>query len=454
MLYVIFNQDGSINTLVVGESINQGNNNVNQIFAAVNGYPTSDYTCVAEFELPNGELEELNGVQDEQELGIEIYSGYTVSLSEDVTRLAGNLKLNLKLIDLNDNVLCTYQVTLKVNPTGYEPNDTHITEAQYNSLIQSLNSYVLKAEAKYYKYFPIYISSTSGTLNATEINALENKDVYISYGDRIFIKDGLDYDGTNYYYRFVSYLINAGSTNYNAIEVSLIRINTITYEYNYTSSSRNYYTKDKTDDLLKGKLNVITVDGSETFQTLLNDYGDNVNITLSIIVKYSNRFYTLGINSTHDGYGWVEMESLSGIERYEGDVNLLTTISAFLSNSSYQKYYLRRSDLTPTTATGSGGTSIADVGSTGHNGFSFYVGTDRNGIYTFTYGNCIVQLPIYDLLVNTEYKVAAALVDGDGNYANKVLTYKIDSSNNLLIYQKQDYIPVGWTGYLSKIKLY
>ena len=150
MLKVVFNEDGSINELIVMESINQGSNNVNKVFASILNRAVGDYTCVGEFELPSGDLEELSGVVDSQEVGQSTLDGYIISLAESVTRQAGNLKLNLKLIDLQDNVLCTYQVTLKVNKTGYEPSTTHITEAQYNALLQSLNGYALNLDLDNY----------------------------------------------------------------------------------------------------------------------------------------------------------------------------------------------------------------------------------------------------------------------------------------------------------------
>lgn len=147
MLYVIFNSDGSIKYLRVSESIQQGDHLSKQLFAAIKGIRNTEYVCSVKFELPNGEINELVGDIDTQDIqpetinfATEQYDGYTVRFTEAQTYLAGNLKVNLKLVNLQGVILCTYQVTLKINPTGYIPSETNITEAQYNSLLQAINT--------------------------------------------------------------------------------------------------------------------------------------------------------------------------------------------------------------------------------------------------------------------------------------------------------------------------
>lgn len=147
MMYIIYNHDGSIKTLVVDESIQQNNNGVNQIFVSIEGYETTDYTCVANFELPDGTLNSLVGVAD---VGVEVgeltYDGFVITLTNAQTLYPGKLKMSIKLVDLQDRQLCTYQTELQVNPSSAVPSETFITNAQYNSLIQSLRSYVLYAD--------------------------------------------------------------------------------------------------------------------------------------------------------------------------------------------------------------------------------------------------------------------------------------------------------------------
>lgn len=147
MMYIIYNHDGSIKTLIVDESIQQNNNGVNQIFVSIEGYETTDYTCVANFELPDGTLNSLVGVAD---VGVEVgelaYDGFVITLTNAQTLYPGKLKMSIKLVDLQDRQLCTYQTELQVNPSSAVPSETFITNAQYNSLIQSLQSYVLYAD--------------------------------------------------------------------------------------------------------------------------------------------------------------------------------------------------------------------------------------------------------------------------------------------------------------------
>ena len=86
----------------------------------------------------------------------------------------------------------------------------------------------------------------------------------------------------------------------------------------------------------------------------------------------------------------------------------------------------------------------------------------KNGLYIFTYGNCYVLIPIYNPTLGTEYKVAGTLVDSNGSYTVKTLTYKavvttVTSSVkrlDLKIYQKENIIPTGYTAYIFYIPLY
>lgn len=185
MMYIIYNHDGSIKTLVVDESIQQNNNGVNQIFVSIEGYETADYTCVANFELPDGTLNSLVGVAD---VGVEVgelaYDGFVITLTNAQTLYPGKLKMSIKLVDLQDRQLCTYQTELQVNPSSSVPSETLITNAQYNSLIQSLQSYVLYADLVNYadkewvkdnfqpSVYPIIDLSSLGTLNDVSVKDL------------------------------------------------------------------------------------------------------------------------------------------------------------------------------------------------------------------------------------------------------------------------------------------
>lgn len=107
--------------------------------------------------------------------------------------------------------------------------------------------------------------------------------------------------------------------------------------------------------------------------------------------------------------------------------------------------------LTPS-AVGTGTLTKANVN--GYNGAQFTIG-DNNGLYFFTYGNCSVMIPVYGLVAGTEYKIASALNGGgQAGYQVKVLTYRLTSGGDLQIYQKENFIPTGYTAYLMRIKLY
>lgn len=85
--------------------------------------------------------------------------------------------------------------------------------------------------------------------------------------------------------------------------------------------------------------------------------------------------------------------------------------------------------------------------------------SELNGLYLFTFGNCNIMFTLYNLDVSGDpikYKVAAALYNNTtGAYEVKVLTYAYNDANQwLCLYSKQNIIPVDWTGYLFRIKLF
>lgn len=136
----------------------------------------------------------------------------------------------------------------------------------------------------------------------------------------------------------------------------------------------------------------------------------------------------------YDGTNWVELAKKSDIPS--------------LTNYATKSY--AQGLLTPT-AVGQTQT-VANVN--GYNGASFNIGTlGFFGLYIFTYGNCMVLLPVYNLTAGTEYKVTAVLVNSAGSYASKVLTYRF-YRGFLAIYNKENYIPTGYGCALFKVALY
>lgn len=100
------------------------------------------------------------------------------------------------------------------------------------------------------------------------------------------------------------------------------------------------------------------------------------------------------------------------------------------------------------------GSATTSANVNGYNGAQFSIG-DNNGLYFFTYGKCSVMIPVYGLVAGTEYKIASALNGGgQAGYQVKVLTYRLTGDGDLQIYQKENFIPTGYTAYLMRIKLY
>jgi hypothetical protein len=114
MIYVRCNNDGSLKKVLIDESINQGNNNVNKIFANVPNL--ADVTsCKATFKLPDQShiiIDCSSDTIDEEE-------GFSCYLPNTVTLYHGFIYFDLE-ITYNNGTLYTTQLALKVNPTNYE----------------------------------------------------------------------------------------------------------------------------------------------------------------------------------------------------------------------------------------------------------------------------------------------------------------------------------------------
>lgn len=180
MMYFLFNNDGSIKFLKVGESIQQGSHGVNFVFCAIEGYDNDNYVADALFTLPNGELSEGVAIADTQEIDGTFYNGFLIELTEAQLLLAGNLLFNLRLKDLNNLVLATYEYTFKINPTSYLPDETKITEAQYQLLLQSFNSFQIKyakANVRFYE--------SRELANEDVVNLAEGQNVFILINNKV-----------------------------------------------------------------------------------------------------------------------------------------------------------------------------------------------------------------------------------------------------------------------------
>lgn len=95
---------------------------------------------------------------------------------------------------------------------------------------------------------------------------------------------------------------------------------------------------------------------------------------------------------------------------------------------------------------------IANYESLSKNAAVFNVGTNIKGVYMFTYGYCMVLIPIYNPTENTVYRIASAIVDSGGNYSVKILSY-FYSSGKIVIFNNENLLPANWDAYLFRIKL-
>ncbi len=142
---IILNADGSVKLTILDNYIQQGNDGVDDIYIGVVALPSS-VSGVANFELPNGDVNTLSGIYQAQISDGQgsSYAGFKFTLKQAQTLYEGNVKMSLQLTDTNSNVLYSYASLLTINPAVMTPSEQKISQAQWNSLISSLASYQLQ----------------------------------------------------------------------------------------------------------------------------------------------------------------------------------------------------------------------------------------------------------------------------------------------------------------------
>lgn len=111
----IYNKDGSIAYQNEKTYKQQGNNNVNEIFVFVKEI---EGTYTAYFELPNGEVNNLEDLQEEtRTINGEEINGYVFNLTEDQTQYYGRVVMSIRVDFGTDKILYTYPVNLIINKT-------------------------------------------------------------------------------------------------------------------------------------------------------------------------------------------------------------------------------------------------------------------------------------------------------------------------------------------------
>ena len=144
MNVVIFNKDGSIKNLIFDQIIVQGNNGVDDIYCAIEGYDNDSYTLLALFDLPNGDTSSLNGVASTFQIDGSAYSGFKVTLTSQETALPGIVKMSLRASSQYLERQYTTEINLTINESGYLPEFTDITMSQYENLLSMLSTYQVK----------------------------------------------------------------------------------------------------------------------------------------------------------------------------------------------------------------------------------------------------------------------------------------------------------------------
>ena len=175
-MYIIYNADGSIKKINLTDYVQQGNNNVNVIFLAIDGLTNEQWSGTIFCELPNGEIVgPITPTNATLSIGDETYNGYNWSLAADVTVLEGLLIFSLQARTLaSQQVLFTYKGVIPINPSSAIPNETKITLAQYNALRDLVLQDHVDAATK--QYVHEYVNAAIELALGTVENELEELD--------------------------------------------------------------------------------------------------------------------------------------------------------------------------------------------------------------------------------------------------------------------------------------
>lgn len=141
MMYVIYNNDGSIKYKLLNEFVVQGNNNVNELFVAIEG--REDYSLYATFKLPNGSTTTVVSSTPTTEFieGLGTFTGRKILLSNAETLVAGALQMNVICLDENDAKIVAFNTYITVNETGIQLSDpVLLTVQEYENLISEIEA--------------------------------------------------------------------------------------------------------------------------------------------------------------------------------------------------------------------------------------------------------------------------------------------------------------------------
>ena len=177
-MYLIRNKDGSIKKAFTNEFVNQGSNNVNYIDMAIDGLEVGQWTADCFFELPNGTTAVLAGSQIQFSVDDVTYNGYRVYLKSAVLSYPGILKAVARNYSSSGNILYSYPFEIVVNATTLDSTyDAPITEAQYESFMAMLSTYITHYDTHLIRKY-----DTLSKANSDISNISESEHVLISNG--------------------------------------------------------------------------------------------------------------------------------------------------------------------------------------------------------------------------------------------------------------------------------
>lgn len=142
-MFIIFNKDGSIFAKTQSDYVMQGSNRVNKVYV---GFVDNDYyqwTCNGVFNLPNSTRWTVPGIPVQEGfdyLGVN-YKGWTIDLTDDITKYDGKVSLTVQVVNSDTAVLFTYLANITINRTGLPIDgywDNSITVAQFNDYMAQL----------------------------------------------------------------------------------------------------------------------------------------------------------------------------------------------------------------------------------------------------------------------------------------------------------------------------
>ena len=200
MMYLIYNQDGSIKFTNLNEVITQGSTTT-KIFVNVGGIiPSETVGAIATYKLANNETSSGNGEATLETINNESYNGWLFTLTQDETYYYGTLLMSIKIFTVGTNeVLFTIPVELTVNKTGFDASSTTITITQYTNLVGSISTQNADFESRIYDIESNYVS-----LSGEQIIT----------GDKRFDGDITFNHNIIWYYGSGDFIIRDGMTNY------------------------------------------------------------------------------------------------------------------------------------------------------------------------------------------------------------------------------------------------